>query len=200
DITLSDMRHEPAVGGIVLNVRDVTVRKALERDLHYQSLHDTLTGLANRAMFTQQAALALRTGQPHGATIGALVIDIDDFKTVNDSLGHAVGDELLKEVANRLAANLSTTDLAARLGGDEFAVLVVDAISENAVVDVADHVLDLVAQPFRIGGREIRVTCSIGIAVAAGEAYDAEVLLRSADAAMYLAKDRGKARSAMYED
>ncbi len=200
DIAVTDMRHEPAVGGIVLNARDITVRKALERDLRYQALHDTLTGLANRTMFTQQTASALRAAEPHGTSVGALFIDLDDFKTVNDSLGHAVGDQLLQEVAQRLMSSLSSADLAARLGGDEFAVLVVDADGERGVLEVADQVIAVVAQPFRIQGREIRVTCSIGVAMATEDDADAEVLLRSADVAMYLAKDRGKNRAAMFED
>ncbi len=199
DITITDMRHEPAVAGIVLNARDITVRKALERDLRYQALHDSLTGLANRTMFTQETAAALRTVQPGTVPVGALFIDLDDFKTVNDSLGHAVGDELLKEVARRLLATLSSQDLAARLGGDEFAVLVIDAVDESGVVELADRVLATMGQPFRVQGRDIRVTASIGIAMAEDDAADAEVLLRSADVAMYLAKDRGKNRHALFE-
>ena len=199
DITVTDMRHDPAVGGIVLNARDITVRKALERDLRYQALHDTLTGLANRTMFTQQTAAALRAAPSGSAPVGALFIDLDDFKTVNDSLGHAVGDQLLQDVARRLLQTLSPEDLAARLGGDEFAILVVDAEDEAGVSELADRILATVAEPFRIQGREIRVTASIGIAIAEDEATDAEVLLRSADVAMYLAKDGGKNRQAIFE-
>ncbi|WP_426570696.1 EAL domain-containing protein [Aquihabitans sp. McL0605] len=198
DITVSDMRDDPAVGGIVLNARDITVRKALEADLRFQALHDTLTGLANRTMFTQQTASALRSGKGV-ESVGALFIDLDDFKTVNDSLGHAVGDQLLQEVSTRLVTSLSSEDLAARLGGDEFAVLVVDAPDQTGVVALAERVLALVAQPYRIQGRDIRVTASIGIAFADDEGVDAEVLLRSADVAMYLAKDRGKNRYAVFE-
>ncbi|MFN8017336.1 MAG: diguanylate cyclase [Acidimicrobiales bacterium] len=198
DITVTDMRDEPAVGGIVLNARDITVRKALEADLRFQALHDTLTGLANRTMFTQQTASALRTAR-HPDTVGALFIDLDDFKTVNDSLGHAVGDQLLQEVSSRLITSLSNADVAARLGGDEFAVLVVDSPDQAGVVALAERVLALVAQPYRIQGRDIRVTASIGIAFADDEGVDAEVLLRSADVAMYLAKDRGKNRYAVFE-
>ncbi len=200
DVGVTDMRHEPAVAGLVLNARDITVRKTLESDLRYQALHDSLTGLANRTMFTDQTAQALSSAAPHAASVGALFIDLDDFKTVNDSLGHAVGDELLQEVARRLIANLSSADLAARLGGDEFAVLVVDPPGDRGVLEVAEQVIELVARPFTIGGREIRVTCSIGIAMATSDDIDAEVLLRSADVAMYLAKDRGKNRAAMFED
>jgi diguanylate cyclase (GGDEF)-like protein/PAS domain S-box-containing protein len=198
DITVTDMRGEPAVGGIVLNARDITVRKALEADLRFQALHDTLTGLANRTMFTQQTAAALRGGKGI-ESVGALFIDLDDFKTVNDSLGHAVGDQLLQEVSARLVTSLSSEDVAARLGGDEFAVLVVDAADQAGVVALAERVLGLVAQPYRIQGRDIRVTASIGIAFADEEGVDAEVLLRSADVAMYLAKDRGKNRYAVFE-
>jgi diguanylate cyclase (GGDEF)-like protein/PAS domain S-box-containing protein len=197
DITVSDMRDEPAVGGIVLNARDITVRKALEADLRFQALHDTLTGLANRTMFTQQTASALRAADRHDV-IGALFIDLDDFKTVNDSLGHAVGDQLLQEVSARLITSLSAQDVAARLGGDEFAVLIVDSPTQEGVVTLAEQVLALVAQPYRIQGRDIRVTASIGIAFAE-DGSDAEVLLRSADVAMYLAKDRGKNRHAVFE-
>ncbi|CAN5868348.1 hypothetical protein BH23ACT2_BH23ACT2_11590 [soil metagenome] len=206
DITITDLRNEPAVGGIVLNTRDVTVRKALERDLRYQALHDTLTGLYNRTTFTQQTATVLRSAGPHGASVGALFIDLDDFKTVNDSLGHGVGDQLLQEVAHRLITNLSGSNLAARLGGDEFAVLVVDDEGGDhaGAMLVANQIIELVAQPFFIQGREIRVTCSVGIALGSGGDGDAtagaELLLRSADVAMYLAKDRGKNRAAIFED
>ena len=192
------MRDVPAVGGIVLNARDITVRKALEADLRFQALHDTLTGLANRTMFTQQTAGALRSSR-RLESVGALFIDLDDFKTVNDSLGHAVGDQLLQEVSRRLVTSLSSEDLAARLGGDEFAVLVVDAPDQAGVVALAERVLAMVAEPYRIQGRDIRVTASIGIAFADDEGVDAEVLLRSADVAMYLAKDRGKNRHAVFE-
>jgi diguanylate cyclase (GGDEF)-like protein/PAS domain S-box-containing protein len=198
DVTVTDMRDVPAVGGIVLNARDITVRKALEADLRFQALHDTLTGLANRTMFTQQTASALRTSD-RIESVGALFIDLDDFKTVNDSLGHAVGDQLLQEVSTRLITSLSTDDLACRLGGDEFAILVVDAHDQAGVVALAERVLALVAQPYRIQGRDIRVTASIGIAFADDDSVDAEVLLRSADVAMYLAKDRGKNRYAVFE-
>jgi diguanylate cyclase (GGDEF)-like protein/PAS domain S-box-containing protein len=198
DITVTDMRDEVAVGGIVLNARDITVRKALEADLRFQALHDTLTGLANRTMFTQQTAAALRNSR-RLESVGALFIDLDDFKTVNDSLGHAVGDQLLQEVSTRLITSLSSDDLAARLGGDEFAILVVDSPDQAGVVALAERVLSLIAQPYRIQGRDIRVSASIGIAFADDEAVDAEVLLRSADVAMYLAKDRGKNRYAVFE-
>ena len=200
DIDLTDLRHEPSVGGIVLNARDITVRKALERDLRYQATHDTLTGLPNRTMFTQETAGALRGGGPQHPAVGALFIDLDDFQTVNDSLGHAVGDILLQQVADRLRGSMSGKNLAARLGGDEFAVLMIGTKDEDGARAVADQVIDVVSEPYFIDGREIRVTCSIGIALAGGPESDAEVLLRNADVAMYLAKDGGKNRAAMFAD
>ena len=200
DISITDLRDEPAIGGIVLNARDVTVRKSLEQDLRHQALHDNLTGLPNRTMFTQQTALALQTSSRVGS-VGALFIDLDDFKTVNDSLGHATGDQLLREVATRLEAHLADAELAARLGGDEFAVLVVDAHDVEIVHQVAAEVIELVARPFYVNEREIRLTCSIGIAVATSrDDADAKVLLRSADVAMYVAKERGKNCSAVFEE
>ncbi|MCU1352208.1 MAG: diguanylate cyclase/phosphodiesterase with sensor(s) [Acidimicrobiales bacterium] len=198
DMTVTDLRHEPAVQGIVLNARDVTVRKALERDLRHQALHDALTGLANRAMFTERVDEALNTED--GRLLGTLFIDLDDFKTVNDSLGHAVGDELLLRVAERLLTCLQPTDVAARLGGDEFAVLVVSPWGQPGVVRIADRILLALQAPFTIKGREIRISASIGIATDEDRSSDAEVLLRNADMAMYLAKDRGKSRYEVFEE
>jgi diguanylate cyclase (GGDEF)-like protein/PAS domain S-box-containing protein len=199
DITLTDLRHEPAVGGVVLNARDVTVRKALERDLLHQARHDALTGLANRAMFTDRVTETLRTADER-FLVGTLFIDIDDFKTVNDSLGHAVGDELLIVVAERLLTCLHPADVAARLGGDEFAVLVVAPWGETEIIKIAERVLLTLQAPFTVQGREIRISASVGIAIDANRSSDAEVLLRNADMAMYLAKERGKARFEVFEE
>ncbi len=201
EVEVNDLRHEPSVSGIVLNARDITDRKALEADLRYQATHDALTGLANRTMFTQDAASALQAAAPHGMAVGALLLDLDDFQTVNDSLGHAVGDVLLQQVAERFQRLLAPDQLAARLGGDEYAVLVLDADDPaRGVVAVADELLAGIAEPFKIGGREIQITGSIGIAVADGHGGDAEVLLRNADVAMYQAKAAGKARVAVFAD
>ncbi|MCB1028271.1 MAG: diguanylate cyclase, partial [Microthrixaceae bacterium] len=204
EVALTDLRDDPAVGGVVLNARDVSMRKTLEADLRHQAFHDGLTGLANRTMFADRITAALDAADLDTTTIAALFIDIDDFKIVNDSLGHAVGDHLLSEVAHRLVGHLGTSGTAARLGGDEFAVLVVTDEGEAAVAEMAERILAVVAEPFTIEGREIRVTCSIGIALAmrddAGTTTDTKVLLRSADVAMYLAKDRGRNRAAMFEE
>jgi diguanylate cyclase (GGDEF)-like protein/PAS domain S-box-containing protein len=199
DITITDLRGEPAVEGIVLNARDVTVRKALEQDLRKQALHDALTGLGNRAMFADRVAYALTRGDDQHV-VAVLFVDLDDFKTVNDSLGHEVGDTLLVLVADRLRTCLREVDTAARLGGDEFAVLLESAFNEGEVHGVADRILGSMRAPFTIDGRELAITASVGIAVSADRAASSEVLLRNADMAMYLAKERGKDRAEVFEE
>jgi len=200
DITITDLRREPAVGGIVCNARDVTVRKELEHDLRHQALHDTLTGLGNRAMFTNRVTEALEQSSERLDAVSVLFVDLDDFKTVNDSLGHAVGDQLLVVAAERLRECLRVTDTAARLGGDEFAVLLEHAYGQSEVIQVAERILESLRAPIVIGPREIVVSASVGIAMNADRSTSAEVLLRNADMAMYLAKDRGKARYEVFED
>jgi diguanylate cyclase (GGDEF)-like protein/PAS domain S-box-containing protein len=200
DMTITDLRDEPAVEGIVLNARDVTVRKALEHDLRKQALHDALTGLGNRAMFTDRVGLALERPGMHERVIAVLFVDLDDFKTVNDSLGHEVGDALLVLVAERLRTCLREPDTAARLGGDEFAVLLESAFNEGEVSGVAERILGSMREPFTIDGRDLTVTASVGIAVSHDRSASAEVLLRNADMAMYLAKDRGKDRAEVFQE
>lgn len=199
DITISDMRSDPAVQGIVLNVRDVTVRRALEQDLEHKTLHDELTGLGNRAMFNSRLTRALGRTEPRLDQVAVLFVDIDDFKEVNDSLGHDAGDQLLISVAERLRACLRVSDTAARLGGDDFAVLLEDTYGESEIFAVADRILEAVAQPFSIAGRQLSVTASIGVAIDPSRSSTGEVLLRSADVAMYLAKERGKGRYEIFQ-
>ncbi|MBK5224431.1 MAG: EAL domain-containing protein [Acidimicrobiia bacterium] len=199
DVTLSDMRAERAVQGIVLNVRDVTVRHALEQDLEHKTMHDELTGLGNRSMFNNRLTRALARPEPRLDQVAVLFVDVDDFKEVNDSLGYHVGDQLLISVAERLRTCLRVSDTAARLGGDDFAVLLEDTYGAHEVFAVADRILDAIAQPFTIDGREISVTGSIGVAVDPRRTSTGEVLLRSADVAMYLAKERGKGRFEVFQ-
>jgi diguanylate cyclase (GGDEF)-like protein/PAS domain S-box-containing protein len=200
DITITDLRQEPAVEGIVLNARDVTVRKALESDLRMQAMHDALTGLGNRAMFTDRVTHALGRTDDYQHVVAVLFVDLDDFKMVNDSLGHEVGDALLVLVAERLGTCLRDVDTAARLGGDEFAVLLESAFNEGEVCGVAERILGSMRAPFSIDGRELAITASVGIAISPDRASSAEVLLRNADMAMYLAKDQGKDRSEVFEE
>ena len=163
----------------------------LKEELRHQALHDSLTGLANRVLFTERVDHALqRTGRTD-YQVAVLFLDLDDFKTVNDSLGHAAGDELLRSVGNRLRGQCRPVDTVARLGGDEFAILLEDLADESRAVEVAERVLEGMASPFWIHGREVTVGTSIGIAFGTAERSAGEVL-SNADAAMYVAKRSGK--------
>jgi diguanylate cyclase (GGDEF)-like protein/PAS domain S-box-containing protein len=190
--------EDPAVGGLVLNMRDVTERKMLEDELRHQAFHDALTGLANRPLFEDRLSHALALAARREKAFAVLFIDLDDFKTINDSLGHARGDELLRAVASRIRGILRPTDTAARLGGDEFALLLEVIDDERDACGVAKRILDALALPFMIGGHELGVTASVGVAMWAG-ASGVQDLLRDADIAMYAAKAAGKASIRTFE-
>ncbi|MEW6583286.1 MAG: EAL domain-containing protein, partial [Actinomycetota bacterium] len=195
ETTLANLRDDPDVRGWVLNTRDVTERKALEAELVHQAFHDPLTGLANRALFRDRA-IHLMTRRDAAAAV--LFCDLDDFKSVNDALGHQAGDDLLIEVARRLRDCVRAGDTVARLGGDEFAVLLEEEISVANVDAVAWRVLEAVSAPVTIAGEELAVSCSVGIATL-DEAESAEHLLRNADVAMYAAKAAGKGTVSRYQ-
>jgi diguanylate cyclase (GGDEF)-like protein/PAS domain S-box-containing protein len=188
-----------AVEGIVLNTRDVSDRKALERRLMHQASHDALTGLPNRMLLRDRVEQALARRRRTGAPIAVIFLDLDDFKNVNDTLGHAEGDAVLQEVARRLDACIRACDTATRLGGDEFAVLVDDLTEESQAVAVAERILAALGRPMQVAGRAVQASGSLGIAFAVDGRDSADDLLRDADAAMYLAKDRGKGHYAIYE-
>ena len=194
-----NLLDDPNVGGAVLNFRDVTDRKRLEEQLQHDAFHDPLTDLANRALFADRVTHALErlTDRPLRAAV--LFVDLDDFKLVNDSLGHLAGDELLTGVAGRLRGCLRDADTAARLGGDEFGILIEEA-DRSVAGEVARRLLESLHEPFTIGDRQLFVAASIGIAMAGDDpaAVSAEELLRNADAAMYTAKSGGKARAEFY--
>jgi diguanylate cyclase (GGDEF)-like protein/PAS domain S-box-containing protein len=190
---------DPLIDGILLNLRDVSERVELEGRLRHQAFHDTLTGLANRALFEDRLAQALVRGLRGGGLPAVLFIDLDDFKTVNDSLGHAAGDELLQAVAARLDAAVRAQDTVARLGGDEFAVLLEDLAGADEALTLAERVGAALAPPLALAGREVRPSASIGVARAERGEATAEELLRNADVAMYAAKERGKAQVAGFE-
>ena len=196
--TLNNLLADATIGGWVLTVRDVTDRERLQNELSYQAFHDALTGLANRQLFGDRLAHALRRrgGSPHPLVV--MFLDLDDFKHVNDSLGHGVGDQLLVTVAERISETIRQGDTAARLGGDEFAVLLEDADIETAR-EVAERLLESFAVPVSVDGQLHSVRASIGMTEATpGEAVPDETL-RNADVAMYWAKDRGKSTVAVYE-
>jgi diguanylate cyclase (GGDEF)-like protein/PAS domain S-box-containing protein len=193
EVTLTDLRRDPAVGGIVLNARDVSERKMLESKLRHLALHDPLTGLANRNLFNQRLAAAIAGGDER---VGVLYIDVDDFKALNDGLGHTQGDEALRQLAERIVGCTRGGDLAARLGGDEFAVIVRG--DTQVAMDVGAHILEAARRPMLVSGREVVLPVSIGAAVGDVDAT-AESLMRDADIAMYAAKTDGKDRARLFE-
>jgi len=198
EATGKNLLDDPNVEGLLVTLRDVTERKALEEQLKHQAFHDPLTGLANRVLFIDRVehALARSARTPH--SLAVLFLDIDDFKTVNDSLGHGAGDQLLVVVAQRLRSVLREGDTAARLGGDEFAILLEDA-DEEAPTQVAERILTALRRPAAVQHRELSTRASIGVALRASPKQSAEELLRNADIAMYTAKAKGKARVEVFE-
>jgi len=198
ETAITDLVSEPSVRGIVLNSRDVGERLELQERLSHQAFHDALTGLPNRAQFMESLQAALRRGQRRERSVAVLLLDLDRFKTVNDSLGHAAGDELLVGVAERLRGVLRGEDMAARLAGDEFVVLIEDPGGAEDAARVAERIVASLRQPFSIMGKTVFTSASIGIVYRADWA-DAEDLLRDADVAMYRAKAAGEHGYVLFE-
>jgi diguanylate cyclase (GGDEF)-like protein len=174
-------------------VKDVSERKRQEEELIRSAHHDALTGLANRTLFHDRIAQAIAAAHRHGRQVGVLFIDLDNFKLVNDSMGHPIGDRLLRETARRLEACLREGDTASRLGGDEFVLLMTDMEHEDDIVNIAERVLAAVAQPFHVSGDgEIFVGASIGASIYPRDGEDGPTLLKHADIAMYRAKEQGR--------
>ncbi len=172
--------------------RDITERKLAEERISYLAMHDGLTGLPNRVMFSQILAREIESARRYDRKFTVLFIDLDRFKTINDTLGHEAGDQLLCEVSARLQQSLRSSDVVARLGGDEFVVLLEETPSEADASAAARKILTTVIRPIMIRGQECRVTASIGISMYPADAQDEPSLMKSADMAMYMAKEAGK--------
>jgi diguanylate cyclase (GGDEF)-like protein/PAS domain S-box-containing protein len=198
ELLATNLLHDHTVRGIVLNTRDVSERKRLEQQLTHQAFHDPLTGLANRALFRDRVSHALALAQREGRPITVLFLDLDDFKKVNDSLGHAEGDRLLIAAAERFLSCARQADTVARLGGDEFAILIEHVAGNDGRAGLLDRLTSAMAHPFTLSGNQVQVSASIGVAATIG-GETADDLLRNADVAMYAAKRRGKGRSETYE-
>ena len=195
---INNRLDDPAVRGVVLNCRDISERKVLQGALEHQAFHDSLTGLANRSLFRDRVQHALAAGSRDDTWIAVLLLDLDGFKSANDSLGHSAGDQLLIETADRLRQCVRPGDTVARLGGDEFAVLFERFDDESSIAQVAQRFIDVLSVPFEVRGQEVCVSASIGFAFDT-VGTDADDLLRNADLAMYRAKGTGKGRFVAYE-
>jgi diguanylate cyclase (GGDEF)-like protein len=190
----ANLLDDPAVAGLVLNSHDITDRKRAEQKLLHEALHDDLTGLPNRALFMDRLRHAMDRSKRESERLAAvLFLDLDRFKLVNDSLGHLVGDELLIQIAGTLASVLRPSDTISRVGGDEFAILLEGGRDVGDTIRVANRIHERLNEPINLGGHEVVVTASIGIAVLTPEYERPEDLLRDADTAMYRAKSSGRA-------
>ena len=177
---------------IVAVSRDISERRRAEEQIEYQAYHDALTGLPNRLLFRDRLTIALAHAKRQRTPVAVMFLDLDRFKIVNDTLGHSLGDELLRIIATRLRSVLREGDTIARMGGDEFTVLLTDLKNPDDAAMIAQKLLDTVAEPVRIDGQELYVTTSIGIALFPSDGETAEALLQSADGAMYRAKESGR--------
>ncbi|MFF5226235.1 putative bifunctional diguanylate cyclase/phosphodiesterase [Dactylosporangium sp. NPDC000521] len=197
EVDCRDLRDDQTVGGLVLTVRDVTERRQLEEQLIRQAFHDSLTGLANRVLFQDRVEQAVARSKRDGSLVGVLFIDLDDFKIVNDTLGHAVGDALLIAVGERIIGALRDTDTVARLGGDEFAALI-ETGSMAELELAAERIVLALAEPFEIAGQDVNGISSVGLSTTV-DANSAEELMRQADLALYVAKGAGKGQWRRYQ-
>jgi diguanylate cyclase (GGDEF)-like protein/PAS domain S-box-containing protein len=201
EVQHTDLLAEEHVRGIVLNSRDVSERKEFEEQLAHQAFHDPVTNLANRALFSDRVEHALMRSQRGFPDIAVVFIDLDDFKTVNDSLGHAAGDQVLQEVARRLRIAVRPTDTVARFGGDEFAVLLESVTDSSEAADAAARILHALEIPYEIDGKQVFPRASVGICMVNREdaVPEAAELLRNADVAMYMAKRDSKGSYRVFE-
>src|SRR6185437_14012178 len=194
----SNLSNDPAVRGLALNFRDISERKVLEEKLRQLAFHDPLTLLANRNLFRDRVQHALARAQRGDSHAAVMFLDVDNFKNINDSLGHDAGDRLLQAVAQRILQTSRTSDTVARLGGDEFGVLLEGVATAAEARRVADALIESLGMPFSLDGREVRVTASVGVAFSAADTT-AKALLSNADLAMYHAKAAGKNRHVTFQ-
>lgn len=183
---------------VVLVSRDITERQRYEETIRHQAFHDALTGLPNRLLFKDRLTLAMAHAKRNGQMLSVLFLDLDRFKLINDTLGHAVGDQLLQSVAKRLTDCVREDDTVARLGGDEFTLLLPEITQAENAAKVAHKILEAIRQPLNIGAHELYITTSIGIVLYPTDGEDAETLLKNADTAMYRAKEKGRNNCQLY--
>jgi diguanylate cyclase (GGDEF)-like protein len=190
--SITNLLGEESVEALVLNYRDITERKHAEQKIQHQAYHDPLTSLPNRLLFQDRLGLGIAHAQRSGKKLAVMYADLDRFKWINDTLGHAAGDRLLVAVAERLRGCLRDDDTVARVGGDEFTLLLPDLNRADDAAKLASKLVEAVARPFDIDGGQIHVTVSIGVSVHPDDGTDAESLLKGADNALYRAKEAGR--------
>ena len=197
--TITPLRGpDGAIAHFVAIHEDITQRKAAEAQFEYIAEHDVLTGLDNRLVFQRSLSEAVVRAKRNGTMLAVMFLDLDRFKIINDSLGHAVGDQLLKSVASRIRSAVRASDVVARLGGDEFAIVQTDLIQTSGSVILATKLLELIAEPIMLGKQEVQTSASLGITIYPSDQSEPEQLLTNADLAMYRAKNEGRNRYELY--
>jgi diguanylate cyclase (GGDEF)-like protein/PAS domain S-box-containing protein len=199
EANLVNMVNQPGVGSIVANIRDITERKLSQETILHQALHDSLTGLPNRKEFSIRMGAAIETAKRHKRKMAIMFLDMDRFKSINDTLGHAVGDTLLKVAATRFKACLRAEDTVARFGGDEFLILLNEIHSAHEAVTVAEKILKAVNLPVQVGSHTFHPSVSIGIAIYPYDGLDTHELKKHADMALYHAKEKGRNCYSLYD-
>ena len=194
----TNMEDERAIGGRLLNLRDTTDRKGMEEQLKRMALHDPLTLLANRSLFRDRVEHAVAVSKRNGRSVAVMFVDLDNFKRINDSFGHAAGDRVLHKSAQRLVKATRNGDTVARLGGDEFAVLLENLTGREPVMEIAARIVESLQEPLDLPGADARIAASVGIAFSSAD-DGVEELMRNADVAMYAAKSAGKGRYMVFE-
>jgi diguanylate cyclase (GGDEF)-like protein/PAS domain S-box-containing protein len=194
--TLKDSGELERIDGVII---DITKRKDAEESLRYMAYHDPLTKLPNRSFFKSQLNKAIENGKKTNSKVAVLYLDLDNFKMINDTLGHDAGDKLLKNIGDRLKDGLRQNEFVSRQGGDEFAVILNGIIDKNQLVEVGQRLSEIVAEPLSLNGREFRLTASIGVSIFPTHCCDSDGLIQRADQAMYRAKQNGKGLFQFYQ-
>jgi diguanylate cyclase (GGDEF)-like protein len=186
--------------GVTALMTDITERKQMEQKLEEMATHDYLTGLPNRVLLLDRFTIASAMAHRNKVRLAVMTLDLDNFKSINDTLGHAAGDQVLKKVGARLRGIIRASDTLARIGGDEFVLVMLESNHKNDALAIAQKILDAFAEPLLIDGRQVQASTSIGIAIYPEDAEDLETLIKKSDAAMYYSKGHGRNQFKFFSD